>query len=163
MALAPGNGAAPPRALGSLLDRLLDDSADDRGQSLRALHAAVRRDLEALLNARRPWASIPDAFAPLRASILGYGLPDYAAGAFNAPEAREALCREIAQTIRRFEPRLGDVSVDLVDRNRDSMDPILRVRIAATLRAEGLDEPVSFETLLDSTTTDLIVRPGAHG
>lgn len=162
MALAPGNGTAPPRALGSLLDRLLDDSSDDRGQSLRALHAAVRRDLEALLNARRPWASIPDAFAPLRGSILGYGLPDFAAGAFNAPAAREALCREIAQAIRRFEPRLGDVSVDLVDR-KDSMDPILRVRIAATLRAEGLDEPVSFETLLDSTTTDLIVRQGDHG
>jgi type VI secretion system protein ImpF len=150
------------RALGSVLDRLLDDSTEERGQSLRALHAAVQRDLEALLNARRPWASVPERFAALRGSIIGYGLPDFAAGAFNAPAAREALCREIGLAIRRFEPRLTEVTVKLVDR-QDSMDPVLRIRIAAILRTDGADEPVGFETLLDSTTTDLIVRPAANG
>jgi len=153
---------ASPRALGSVLDRLLDDSTEDHNQSLRALHAAVQRDLEALLNARRPWASLPNRFAALRDSILGYGLPDFAAGAFNAMAAREALRREIEQAIRRFEPRLADVSVKLLNR-QDSMDPVLRLHIAAVLRGEGADEPVGFETSLDSTTTNLTVRPAANG
>ena len=152
----------PARALGSVLDRLLDDSSEDRGQSLRALHAAVRRDLEALLNARRPWASLPDRVAGLRDSILGFGLPDFAAGAFNAQAAREALCREIGQTIRRFEPRLADVTVKLLD-PQNSLSPELRIHIGAVLRAEGVDEPVGFETRLDSTTADLTVRPAANG
>jgi type VI secretion system protein ImpF len=152
---------ASSRVSGSLLDRLMDQGDGDRGLSLRALHASVRRDLEALLNARRPWASVPDRFAGLRGSILGYGLPDFAAGAFNVAAQRESLCREIAATIRRFEPRLSQVSVKLMDR-ADNMEPILRIRIDALLRAEGADEPVGFDTLLDATTTDLIVRPDAH-
>jgi type VI secretion system protein ImpF len=153
--------SGPPLLAGSLLDRLLDDGADLRGPSLRAVHAAVRRDLEALLNARRPWASIPDRFRGLRGTILGYGLPDFAAGAFNAAATRQALCREIADTIKRFEPRLTQVSVKLRDRP-DAMDPVLRIRIEALLRVNGADEPVGFDTLLDSTTTDLAVRADSN-
>jgi type VI secretion system protein ImpF len=149
------------RIAGSLLDRLLDQGDADRGLSLREMHASVRRDLEALLNARRPWASLPDRFAALRGSILGYGLPDFAAGAFNTAAQREVLCREIAATINRFEPRLTRVVVKLRDR-ADNMEPILRIRIDALLRAEGADEPIGFDTLLDATTTDLIVRPDTH-
>ena len=151
-----------PRALGSVLDRLLDDDSEARGQSLRVLHASVRHDLEALLNTRRPWAAVPERFAALRGSILGYGLPDFSAGAFNAPAQREALRHEIAATIRRFEPRLGELAVTLLDRS-DSMEPVLRLRIEAVLRVAGLDEAIGFETLFDTTTTDLIVRTEQRG
>jgi type VI secretion system protein ImpF len=145
---------------GSLLDRLLERASDGRGRPLRDLQAAIRRDLQALLNARRPWASTPDSHAALRNSILGYGLPDFAAGAFNSPAAREALCKEIASTIRRFEPRLSNVVVKLRDR-AETMDPLLRIRIEGVLRMEGEDagdaEVVSFDTVLDATTTDMAV------
>ncbi len=143
------------RVAGSILDRLLDPGSADRGLSVREMHASVRRDLEALLNARRPWAPIP---AGLQGSILGYGLPDYTSGAFNFAAQREALCREIGLTIRRFEPRLTQVSVKPRDR-ADSMEPLLRIRIEGLLRAEGADEPIGFDTVVDATTTDLIVRP----
>jgi len=143
-----------------LLDRLLDRASDGRGRPVRDLQAAVRRDLQALLNARRPWASMPDQHGALRSSILGYGLPDFAAGAFNSPTAREALCKEIASTIRRFEPRLSNVVVKLRDR-AESMDPLLRIRIEGVLRMDGDEavdvEVVSFDTVLDSTTTDMAV------
>lgn len=151
---------ASPRVVRSVLDRLLTDEETASARPLRVLRAAVRRDLEALLNARRPWASVPERCAPLRGTIYGYGLPDFAAGAFNLPMQREALCHEITQAIRRFEPRLTGVSVRLLDA-RDSMDPVLRVRIEGVLLAETTEEPVSFETLLDATTTDLVVRPSA--
>ena len=150
-------------ARGSVLDRLLEDGTDERGQSLRALQASVQRDLEALLNARRPWAVLPDRYAALRDSILGYGLPDFAAGAFNAPAAREMLRKEVELAIRRFEPRLTDVVVKLLD-PLNSMTPVLRIRIAAVLHAEGADdEPMDFETTLDSTTADMTMRPVPHG
>ena len=148
--------------IGSVLDRLLDDGPEQGAMALGDLHAAVRRDLEALLNARRPWSSRPQRTKATRESILGFGLPDFAAGAFNAPAARDALCREIGTTISLFEPRLIDVTVALRDSN-NSTDPVLRVRIRATLRTEGVDMPIGFETSLDSTTTDLTVREGANG
>jgi type VI secretion system protein ImpF len=152
----------------SVLDRLLDDGADAvqsaparpaRAQSAQALQAAVRRDLEALLNARRPWASLPDRHAALRGSILGYGLPDFAAGAFNALATRTALVREISEAIRRFEPRLTELRVILLE--PDSIEPVLRLLIQAVLHAEGADKLIGFETLLDATTTDIAVRTDA--
>jgi type VI secretion system protein ImpF len=144
-----------------VLDRLWDDGTEDRTRPSRAVHAALRRDLEALLNARRPWASVPDRLAVLRRGIFGYGLPDFATGAFNAPAQREALCREIELAIQRFEPRLRNASVKLLDRI-DHMDPVLRVRIEGVLMNQAEEEAVGFETLLDATTTDLIVRPAAR-
>ncbi len=71
----------------SVLDRLLDDAPEmerDRPLSatdaLTVLRRAVRRDLEALLNARRRLFSIPRVFQELQSSSLSFGLPDYTAG-----------------------------------------------------------------------------------
>ena len=145
---------------GSVLDRLLDRG---RGHVVADVQASVRRDLAALLNARRPWEDLPDRFAALRDSILGYGLPDFAAGAFNAPAARETLRREIEQAIRRFEPRLSDVKVTLLD-SRSTMTPILRIRVAGVLRIPGGDsEPVTFDTALDTASADMTVGDAAYG
>ena len=101
--------------------------------------------------------------ALLGVSILGYGLPDFAAGAFNAPAARETLRREIEQAIRRFEPRLSDVKVTLLD-SRSTMTPILRIRVAGVLRIPGGDsEPVTFDTALDTASADMTVGDAAYG
>jgi type VI secretion system protein ImpF len=154
---------SPARVKGSLLDRLTNPRASENGLSLREYHASVRRDLEALLNARRPRAPVPPGLPAVRDSMFAYGLPDYASGAFNAAEQREALCREIAATIKRFEPRLSPpITVTPLDRP-DSMEPVLRIRIQAMLVAEDADEPVSFETVLDTTTADIAVRADTNG
>ena len=71
------------------------------------------------------------------------------------------MCREIELAIQRFEPRLRNASVKLLDRI-DHMDPVLRVRIEGVLMNQAEEEAVGFETLLDATTTDLIVRPAAR-
>jgi type VI secretion system protein ImpF len=93
--------------------------------------------------------------------MLGYGLPDYAAGTFNAMAEREALCKEVAATIGRFEPRLTQIRVTPRDR-ADTMEPVLRIRIEARLLAEDADEPVTFDALLDATTADMVVGPAAN-
>ena len=149
------------KAGASLLDRLLDarpDQAQDRPQSaaetVTQLRAAVHRDVEYLLNARRPWRST--AWPELRTSPLGYGISDFTAGAFN--DEREALRAEIAEAIRRFEPRLTQVQVQVAE-EVSPLRATLTLRINALLRMEPLPEAISFDTLIDTTTADVTLRP----
>jgi type VI secretion system protein ImpF len=147
-----------------LLDRLLDgdpgsatSSVPSTADALEALRAAVRRDLEALLNARRRRRPLPRIYGELSSSIMNYGIPDPTSGAFAVPELRDGLVREIEASIRRFEPRLSDVSVSLIEAD-DRLGTSLHMRISGILRADPLPEPVSFETLLEPVTRDVTVR-----
>lgn len=157
-------GREVPRVRLSLLDSLLDDAPDSQtevppspAEAMEALRRSVRRDLEALLNARRRWRSWPARYAELRVSPLAYGIPDFAAGAFNDPRRREGLRAEVEDAIRRFEPRFASVRVSLVDA-KDKLDATLRLRIDALLHAEPAPEPIAFDTLVDATTADVVVR-----
>lgn len=148
----------------SLLDRL-DDEAPHQlrdpppapGDSLAALRRSVRRDLEALLNARRRWRSWPDRYTELALSPIGYGISDFAAGAFSDPARRDQLRNEIEQAIRRFEPRLARVRVTLIEAG-DRLEATLRLRVDALLRTEPAPEPVAFDTLVDAATAEIAVR-----
>jgi type VI secretion system protein ImpF len=153
------------RARLPLLDRLIDEEPDRRedpplsaAQAHAALLRGVRRDLEALLNARRPWRSLPEGYAALNASPLGYGLADFAAGTFNQPGRRERLRAEIQAALAMFERRLSDVRVEL-DGVRLT-DATLRLRIHAQLNADPAPAPIGFDTLVNATTADIDVRPG---
>jgi type VI secretion system protein ImpF len=159
----------PARAQSSLLDRLIDDAPDQErdptqsaADTLVALRNAVRRDLEALLNARRRWRSWPGYMKQLATSPVGYGIPDFASGAFGDAQQREELRQEIEAAIRRFEPRFLSVRVHLVE-GRDKLEATLRLRIEALLHAEPAPEPITFDTLVDPTTDDVLVRPGNVG
>jgi len=152
------------RAQLPLLDRLMDDAPDqprDRvlsnAEVLNALRASVRRDLQSLLNARRRWRSWPGSMKELAVSPVGYGLPDFAAGAFGDPSRREALRREVEDTIRRFEPRFVSLKVHLVP-GEDALSGTLRLRIEALLDADPAPEPVGFDTLVDASRDDVVVR-----
>jgi type VI secretion system protein ImpF len=153
----------------SVLDRLLDDAPEmerDRplsaADALNVLRRAVRRDLEALLNARRRFASIPKAYQELAQSSLGFGLPDYTSGAMNEAGAREILRADIERCIKQFEPRLLHVSVSLVPRETD-LDATLQLRIEALLHADPAPEPISFDTVMNAATAEIEVLGGAVG
>lgn len=150
-----------------LIDRLIDDAPDTQrerplppSETMAVLRRSVRRDLEALLNARRRWRSWPSELEELDMSPVGYGISDFSAGAFNDPARRDELRLEVEETIRRFEPRLTNVSVTAVDAS-DSLEATLRLRIEALLRAEPAPEPIAFDTLVDATTADVEVRATA--
>ncbi|MBS0964511.1 type VI secretion system baseplate subunit TssE [Acetobacter okinawensis] len=154
----------------SVLDRLIDTSPDnerDRPMSateaLSVLRTAVRRDLEALLNGHRRFRSIPQRYAALRASNLGFGLPDFAASARNAQDAREELRREIETTIRTFEPRLIQVSVLVQPSDEHGALVTLRFRIEALLHADPAPEPISFDTSVDAATANIVISGGQVG
>lgn len=153
----------------SVLDRLLDDAPEmerDRPLSatdaLAVLRRAVRRDLEALLNARRRFESVPAIYPELANSSFGFGLPDFTSGALSEISSREVLRKEIERSIKQFEPRLVQVAVTLQD-PRDEMDTTLRFRIDALLHADPAPEPISFDTVVNAATADIEVAGGVGG
>lgn len=148
-----------------LLDRLMDaepererDRPTSAAESLAQLRRSVHRDVEALLNARRPWRSLPGGLDALRVSPVQYGMPDFTAGAFNDRRQRERLCAEIQETIRRFEPRLEQVQVRLTH-EVSLLRPTLQLRIDALLRTHLVAEPIIFDTTIDTTTADVMLNP----
>ena len=155
------------RAQLPLLDRLVDDAPDverdppiSAAEAVAILRRSVRRDIEALLNARRRWRSWPEGYADLSVSPLGYGISDFSAGAFNDPAQRDRLRSQIETMIRRFEPRLTQVRVVLLDAD-NTLDATLRLRIEALLRSEPAPEPIAFDTLVDAATAEVQVKPNA--
>jgi type VI secretion system protein ImpF len=160
--------AADLQARLPLLDRLIDDAPEQlrepppsAAEIMARLRRSVRRDLEALLNARRRWRSWPDQLDELALSPVGWGIADFSAGAFNDRRRRDELRAEIEATIRRFDPRLANVRVSLLD-GREQLDPTLCLRIDALLLVEPAPEPVAFDTLIDAATAEVVVRQAAE-
>jgi type VI secretion system protein ImpF len=159
-----GPRQTPVRIQASVLDRLIDEAPDQArdppvsaADTLLVLRQSVRRDLEALLNARRRWRSWPKTMPELATSPLAYGVPDFGSGAFNDARRREELRLEIEDTIRRFEPRFLSVRVHMVD-TREQLEATLRLRIDAVMHAEPAPEAVTFDTVVDPTTDEVVVR-----
>lgn len=148
----------------SPFDRLLDDAPEldrDRplspSEAMSVLKRAVRRDLEALLNAKRGWRSLPGLFPALVNSNAGYGLPDYTAGSMADADARERFRQEIERTIRVFEPRFARIAVRLLDADA-RLDSTLRLKIEGLLHADPAPEPISFDTIIDAATAEVAVK-----
>lgn len=159
-----GTRGTAPRAQLPFLDRLLNaDPASPEpplptpAEALERLHAAVARDLEALLNARRRRVPLPPLLTELPRSILNYGIPDPASGSYAVPDRRAELAQEIEDTVRRFEPRLRRINVELVEQG-DDIGGMLKLKVDAELLADPTIEPVSFETLLEPVSRDVKVR-----
>jgi type VI secretion system protein ImpF len=141
-------------AQASILDRLIDldpevakEPVQFRLQDLRQVKASVVRDLEHLLNTRRPFDDPPEAFRNLRDSLFMYGLSDFTGHNPKASSVRQQLRLQIERTISRFEPRLRNVVVRL-EADAET-ERTLRFRISAVLIVEPLSEPVTFDTVLD--------------
>ena len=166
-----GSGArgSAARVLVPLLDRLIDEEPDrprdppqSASESMVALRQSVRRDLESLLNARRTWKSWPASLTELAVSPIGYGIPDFTSGAYNDAARREELRLEIEESVIAFEPRFLSVRVALIE-STERLEATLRLRIDAVLHAEPMPEPIVFDTLIDPTTDNIVVRTNDAG
>lgn len=153
----------------SVLDRLLDDHPDksvdppkSRGQSLAELRAAVRRDLEILLNTRHRCRSWHSDLKELKASLLNYGIPEFTSANMASDTAREEFRFAIEEVIRRCEPRFQTVEVVLLD-NADRLDRTIRFRIEALMFADPAPEPVVFDSAMEPSTHTVLVKSSAHG
>jgi type VI secretion system protein ImpF len=150
----------------SVLDRLIDDAprggpsaAEAPSWSVDRAKAAVKRDLEWLLNSRQVVADLPSPADQLDRSLLTYGLPDLAPAGMSNPAEQERLRRAILTAVARFEPRLARVEV-LFEPVRE-IDRSIGFRINGLLRVEPEPEPVVFDSRVRLDTKSFVVRDGA--
>jgi type VI secretion system protein ImpF len=155
---------AGPSLLPSVLDRLLDDDPDNSRdppeephQQMRALKAAVCRDLENLLNTRVRNHTWPPNLRQLTVSLVNYGMVDFTNASLASGTDREGFCQLIREAIHRYEPRLKNVSVVPVP-TADPADRTFHFRIEAMLRTEPAPEPVVFDSDIEPGTGEVEVR-----
>jgi type VI secretion system protein ImpF len=139
----------------SVFDRLIDDDAKvraeaplTRSQSLRILKAALRRDLEWLLNTRQPLDAPPEQAQELVRSVYNYGLPDITSMSLSSMDERNRLMRVMETVLANFEPRLANVKVKFVE-GTEAKSHLLRFMIEGFLRIDPAPEYVTFDTVLE--------------
>jgi type VI secretion system protein ImpF len=124
---------------------------------VRGLKAALRRDLEWLLNTRRNPLAAPESMAELSQSLYNYGLPDFSALSADAPKDRQRLVVEIERTVALFEPRLRNVRVALIE-GTVSGTRTLRFQIEGSLQMDPSPEHISFDGELQLANGDYQIR-----
>ena len=147
----------------SVLDRLLDDNPTaehdpqkSRARSHQELLDAVRRDLEALLNTRACSIEWGAALTQLDNSILNYGIEMVGSTVYSVETNRELFRAAVERTIRRFEPRFLQVSVELID-DQEKLDRTIRFRVHAHIDTKPAPEPLVFDSTLDPSTRGISV------
>lgn len=138
----------------SVLDRLIDrdpkrsaEAPMTRAQSLRELKAAVKRDLEWLLNTRRTIEPAPESARETVRSVYHFGFTDLSSKYVLSGRDHSELSREMEATIAQFEPRLK--------RPKVRMEPVegnyrmLKFVIDGMLCMDPSPEPVRFDTVLE--------------
>jgi len=127
-----------------------------RARSVRELKAAVRRDLEWLLNSRRIAAPPDEGLTELNRSVYTFGLPDFTTFTISTRDQQRML-RALQQAIKLFEPRLINVNLIPLE-TTGSSTRTLRFRIEALLHMDPAPEHVSFDTMLDLTSSHYQVQ-----
>lgn len=137
----------------SVIDRLAGSGGRQPGADIRIgvrdLKAAVRRDVEWLLNSRRPLVGDLEDLPEARASILAYGIPDltqYGRGYAD----RQHICAAIEEALRAFEPRLQPRSIK-VEYLPDGEETGSRLHftIHGMLHVDPVREQIAFDTSVE--------------
>jgi len=148
-----------------LLERLMDERrlpgaparAAGEGLSIDQIKDHVARYLEALLNTRAALpASVFERFPLARASILNYGLVDFAGFCLSSDEDRAAICAGLKSAIETHEPRLKEVSARLEQRagSVNRLDFVIHARLEL---ASGGDT-VNFSAVLQPSSLHYAIR-----
>jgi len=135
----------------SVLDRLMDRETNEpvpgRFTTWQQIKAAVRRDLENLLNTKNFSSSFFPAGAEIHNSLFFYGLPDFTSASPRSSSVKNQVRQNIERAVTQFEPRLRNLTVRMEDSGENERN--LRFKISALLVVEPEAERVTFDTLLD--------------
>jgi type VI secretion system protein ImpF len=142
----------------SVLDRLMqvEEWPTTRNQSVRFFKDALKRDLEWLLNTRRPPLPELDARPVARETVINFGLPDISALGLSSASDQRSLRMAIEACVRAFEPRLTDVRVRL--ESTDTTDRRLRFHIEGNMKLDPAPEEITFDTVLELTSGEYKVK-----
>lgn len=141
---------AGARAL--LFDRLVDLHPENKEErpfrilTREELKASVKRELERLLNTR---CSLPlNRIGEVERSVVNYGIPDFSSLSAQSADDHALIATIVRQTVSAFEPRLGQVRVDVGP--IDNSQGVLWLDIEGVLEVDLFNEPVSFALVLNS-------------
>ncbi|MCL6271444.1 type VI secretion system baseplate subunit TssE [Sansalvadorimonas sp. 2012CJ34-2] len=133
----------------SLLDRFSTQSVADQDD----IRQSICRNLEMVLESRRPMIRVMEAAAELPASLYGYGLGNLHR-CRHSVEASD-ICRDLEQLIQQFEPRLQEVVVELA--KVDEQHNALCFHIEASIVGDDGDRE-SFDTTINLTNSTLMIE-----
>ncbi len=142
----------------SLLDRLID--ADEwpttRSNSIRMYRDSLKRDVEWLLNTRRPPIDNIHSYPKSSASVIHFGLADINSFTGSAERDENALVLSIVQSLREYEPRIQSPRVFLV--RSDNANRHLRFHIEGRIQFDSVPEDISFDTVLELSSGEYEVK-----
>ncbi len=148
----------------SVLDRLIDDSPEasreaplGEAQFEREFRAAIRRDVESLLNTRVRFLAAPQELTELRRSSYEYGAPDFSGANLATRKRRTEHLKMIEAALKAHEPRFKTVKVVAID-DSDRTDRTLHFRIEAMVHAEPAPESLTLDSRVDPLTRSFHVR-----
>ena len=133
----------------SLMERLSESQElpPTQAGSIRFLKEAIRRDLETVLNTRKPMTRELEGYPQAGGTVLNYGLEDFGS-LYSLPEGHShALQQAIEGCLAEFEPRLVDVRVSVLGSPSEKRE--IRLHIEAKLPVYPSVEVVYFDTVLD--------------
>ena len=135
----------------------ITEAPPTRAQSVRTLKAALRRDLEWLLNTRRTPEAVEAEFPELERSLFNYGLPDITSLSWDSSRDRARLARIIEQTLDVFEPRLKRIKVVILEASPGAQH-VMRFQIEGLLDMDPAPELISFDTVLQLSSGEYQVK-----
>lgn len=144
----------------SVLDRLLGAEYDETSTTpsgepddvfTQRLIQCIARDLQNLLNTRKQEMSLPEQYTELAPSIVDYGVKDLTTVNARSQKEREEFRLSVQRSIERYEPRLKNVTVDIIE-NPGEAGLIFHFNIAAVLMIEPTPLALRFDSLLPSDT-----------
>jgi len=148
-----------------LLERLMDErtapAASTQGLTIEQIKDHVARDLEALLNTRAALpACVFDHFPLARASILNYGLVDFAGFCLTSDEDRAAICASLTRAIETHEPRLKDIRASLAfsEGSVNRLDFAIRARLVLDDGGDSVD----FSAVLQPSSLHYAIKKTAR-
>ena len=144
----------------SLMERLITSETDDwttsRAQSLRTFRDALKRDVEWLLNTRRPPIDNIAKYPLAADSVLNYGLPDISSMGLNSTSDQRTLLLAVQQCLRNFEPRITGTRVYL--ESSEVLNRSLRFRIEGMMMVDPAPEEINFDTVLELSNGEYEVK-----
>jgi type VI secretion system protein ImpF len=131
------------------------------GYTVEQMYRAVVEDLNDLLNTIHTGRDIPPDLPECRDSILAYGLPDLASVEAISADQRAAIGSAIKAAVERFEPRLSNVRVTLLQPEEDAVRRSIKFRVDARLTVDPAPA-VAFDTILEMGSGTYLVTPAAE-
>jgi type VI secretion system protein ImpF len=142
----------------SLVDRLTDIEGwpESRAASIAMYRDSLKRDLEWLLNTRKPVMPELEPFPQTSASVLNYGLPDVHSFGGSAGKDEKSLIAALEKCIRTYEPRIVQPRVFMS--RTDMLSRSLKFHIEGQVTFENMNEEIKFDTVLELISGEYEVK-----